>query len=78
MAKKDLKAVKIDEDTWYDKALNRQEWLDACREGVSKYHQVQQQLPGGPRRWNVLCVAGSSEGSATRHDINAHKREGGQ
>ena len=29
MTKKYLKAVEIDEDTWYDKALNRQEWLDA-------------------------------------------------
>ena len=45
MAKTDLKAVEIDEDTLSDKTLNRQEWLDACREGASKYHQAQQQLP---------------------------------
>ena len=23
------------EDTWYDKTLNRQKWLDACREGTT-------------------------------------------
>ena len=36
MAKRALKAVGIDEETWYDMALNRQEWLEAYREGESK------------------------------------------
>ena len=76
MAKRALKAVGIDEDTWYDMALNRQEWLEAYREGESKCHQTQQQLPRGPGRWNILCVAGSSEESMTIHVTNAHKRGG--
>ena len=73
LAKKDLKVTEIDGDTWYEKALNRQEWLKACNEGVrSKHHQAQQQLFRGPKEveCTVLCV--------TRHIINTHMREGGQ
>ena len=76
MAKKDLKAVMIDEDTWYDKALNRQEWLDACREGVSKYHQAQQQLPRRPKE--VECtVCGRQfrrECDKARHKCSQERR----
>ena len=56
MAKKDLKAVEIEENTWYDKALNRQEWLEACRKGVSRHHQVGQQLSKEPKEVNcTVC-----------------------
>ena len=76
VAKKDLKAVKIDEDTWYDKALNRQEWLDTCREGVSKYHQAQQQLPRRPKE--VECtVCGRQfrrECNKARHKCSQERR----
>ena len=71
MAKRDLKVVEIDEDTWYDKALKRHEWLYACREGGSKYHQAQLQLPREPKEAEcTVCV------SQFRREFD--KREGGQ
>ena len=76
MAKKDLKAVEIAENTWYDKTLNRQEWLDACREGVSEYHQTQLQLPRQPKE--VECtVCGRQfrrECDKARHKCSQERR----
>ncbi len=53
-AKKDLQAVTIPVERWYEKALSRREWLSAYTEGALQYQQqLDTRKQRGPR--TVQC-----------------------
>ena len=65
------KAAEIDRNTWYNKAMNRWEWLKICRKGVIKYIQTQYQLLKEPNK--VECIVCSKQFRESVHGKAHHK-----
>lgn len=53
LARIDLKAVGLNDDVWYDAALDRKHWREVWSQDMGQYEQNQQRQSGGERQ--VVC-----------------------